>query len=278
MLEVELKRSRIVLTEFAARELADSDFAAIRDCIERKGAIVLRGLIDPDSVAALKNALIRALELDAAAYGPDYLFFGMVHALMARGQEFLDLLANPALLRTCRAVLGHGCIIHAYNSSSMPPSASNYSRSVHVDSPRLVTNYITNMGVTLALDPFTDRSGGMEIVPDSFQVREPLSEERFAAAAIQPELGIGDAIVFNARCWHRGGINRTDRWRHAVTLNLCRAYMRQQFDYPRMLKSEVAGRLSEEVRQFLGYHVRPPVSLQEFLLPPEQRPYRPGQE
>jgi hypothetical protein len=36
--------------------------------------------------------------------------------------------------------------------------------------------------------------------------------------------------------------------------------------------------LDEDRRQFLGYYVREPSSMAEFLLPPEQRLYRPGQE
>ncbi|WP_374373264.1 phytanoyl-CoA dioxygenase family protein [Dongia sp.] len=278
MLKLDNKRAEAGLADFDATSLGKDGFLLARDHIEREGAIVMRNLVTPDIAAALKTALIRALAEDAEAHGTEYRFYGMVHALMSRGQPFLDLLSTPALLRICRTVLGHGCIVHAYNSSSMPPSASNYSRSIHVDCPRLIPGYITNLGVTLALDPFTSQNGGMEIVPDSFQVREQLSEEAFAAKSVRPALNIGDAIIFNARCWHRGGINHTENWRHAVTLNLCRSYMRQQFDYPRMLAPQHVSGLSEDVRQFLGYHVRTPVSMAEFLMPPETRPHRPGQE
>ena len=54
--------------------------------------------------------------------------------------------------------------------------------------------------------------------------------------------------------------------------------MRQQFDYPRMLGEVTLSQLSPELQQFLGYHVRMPTSLAEFLLPPDVRPYRAGQE
>ncbi|HEX7719339.1 MAG TPA: hypothetical protein VF389_06005, partial [Woeseiaceae bacterium] len=82
----------------------------------------------------------------------------------------------------------------------------------------------------------------------------------------------------NSRCWHQSGVNTTDRWRHAVTLNICRPFMRQQFDFPRMLTEEQVADLDKDVKRFLGYHVRMPVSLEEFLAPPDERPYRPGQE
>ena len=44
------------------------------------------------------------------------------------------------------AVLGPGCIVYAYTSSSMPPHRSNYSGRIHVDSPRVIPGYMTNLG------------------------------------------------------------------------------------------------------------------------------------
>ena len=88
----------------------------------------------------------------------------------------------------------------------------------------------------------------------------------------------GDAILFNARCWHRGGNNTTQQWRHGVTMNICRNYMRQQFDYCKMLGDHTLKQLPEDVSKFLGYNVRMPENMEEFLLPPDERKYKPGQE
>jgi ectoine hydroxylase-related dioxygenase (phytanoyl-CoA dioxygenase family) len=266
------------MLEIRAADLAQSSDTEVGDLIRKHGAFVLRGAIDADTVQSLKLALIRALDEDDAFYGRDYKFRGMVHALMSRGPAFLDLLGNPAIRRIAKTVLGHGCIVHAYNSSSMPPGTSNYSRSIHVDCPRLIPDYVTNLGVTIALDPFNPETGGMEIMPQSFELGAAPDELAFQKGAEQPLLGPGDAILFNARCWHRGGMNRTGNWRHAVTMNLCRSYMRQQFDYPRMLDQLHINGLDEDRRQFLGYYVRQPSSMAEFLLPAEQRLYRAGQE
>jgi len=266
------------MLEIRAADLAQSTDAEVGDLIRKGGAFVLREAIAADTVKSLKEALTRALDEDDAAHGREYKFRGMVHALMSRGPAFLDLLGNPAIRRICKTVLGHGCIVHAYNSSSMPPGTTNYSRSIHVDSPRVIPGYVTNMGVTIALDPFNPETGGMEIMPLSFDLGAAPDETAFQNGAEQPLLAAGDAILFNARCWHRGGMNRTQNWRHAVTMNVCRSYMRQQFDYPRMLDQLNINGLDEDRRQFLGYYVRQPSSMAEFLLPAEQRLYRPGQE
>ena len=247
--------------------------------VNAEGFAIARGLLDAGWVARIKAALQAVLAEDEAKFGRDYRYFGMVHALMTRHDAFLDLLGHPGLLEVARAVLGKGFIVYAYNSSSMPPRGTNYSRSIHVDSPRLIPGYVTNLAVTIALDPFTDENGAMEIAASLRDRLEAPSEEEFQKhKRVLNDLKPGDAIFFNARCWHRGGVNKTEGWRHSATMNLCRPYMRQQFDYPAMLGEAKLRGLAPDVAQMVGGFVRMPKSLDEFLLPPESRPYRPGQE
>lgn len=247
--------------------------------IEQKGAVIIKGLISKETALQLKKDLEIGIKDDELKRGRDYVFYGMIHALMTRNQSFLDLLTNPSILQITRGVLGKGAIIHAYNSSSMPPSGSNFSRSIHVDCPRLIPNYITNLGLTIALDTFTLDNGAMEIMPLSFQEANAPTEERFEKESISlVDLEVGDAIFFNARCWHRGGINKTNQWRHAVTLNCCRAFMRQQFDFTAMFSENQSNLFPDDLKQFLGYSVRIPKSMEDFLLPADKRLYKSGQE
>jgi ectoine hydroxylase-related dioxygenase (phytanoyl-CoA dioxygenase family) len=62
-----------------------------------------------------------------------------------------------------------------------------------------------------------------------------------------------------------------------VTMNVCRSYMRQQFYFPRMVDERVTGQLGPVGLRFLGFDVRMPVSLDEYYLPPDERPYKPDQ-
>jgi ectoine hydroxylase-related dioxygenase (phytanoyl-CoA dioxygenase family) len=255
------------------------DCTRISDAVRSEGAAVIGNLVSPRLTAALKQGLQNALAEDESRRGPSYVFRGMVHALMTRGNVFLELLELPAIRRVMQNLLGYGCTIHAYNSSSMPPAGTNFSRSIHVDCPRLIPGYITNVGLTIALDPFTSENGAMEIAADLRHLEAAPSEDVFSDhRTVLDFLQPGDAVIFNARCWHRGGINRTVEWRHAVTMNVARSFMKQQFDFPRMFSAETAATFSDDLKQFLGYFVRSPVSLDEFLLPADQRLYRPGQE
>jgi ectoine hydroxylase-related dioxygenase (phytanoyl-CoA dioxygenase family) len=257
---------------------ADAVAAAAAE-VHENGAVVLRGILPRDLIPRMRDELMRAFDEDAARFGSSHPFPGIIHALMLRGASFLDLLAVDAVRAVSRAILGHGAIVHAFNSSSLPPHATNYAGRIHVDSPRQIPGYATNLGLAFPLDAFTIENGAMEIWPRSFPFASaPTAEEFEANKVVLAGLGPADAICFNSRCWHQSGVNSTAAWRHAVTVNVCRSYMRQQFDFPRMIPVDVGARLPEDVRQFLGYHVRMPASMDEFLAPPDQRPYRPGQE
>lgn len=85
-------------------------------------------------------------------------------------------------------------------------------------------------------------------------------------------------IVFNARLFHRAGINHSADWRHSLTMNLCRPFMKQRMDWVRFIPTEIAEQLNDQARRIIGYDSRIPTSLEEFFLEEGQRLYKPGQE
>ncbi len=246
--------------------------------IASRGYTIVSSVVAQSEVGALKDALATAIAQDLDAWsGRDYVNAHMVMNLMTRGTPFAALLENDAIHALLTPLLGDTCILYAYTSSSMPPGGTNYSRRIHVDCPRVIPGYVTNVGVTLALDDFTDQNGAMCLLPGSFTREVEPSEDEFESRCERAYPRAGDAIVFNARTWHRGGINRTDRYRHAVTMNACRSYMRQQFDYPRLVGPDVTNSLGDLGRRFLGFNVRMPATLDEYYRPPELRLYRTNQ-
>jgi len=224
--------------------------ARAADEVRERGAALLRNILPLSLIDRLRHDLDRAAREDDARFGAKHPFPGMVHALMLRGDSFLELLDVSAVRTVAHALLGHGAIVHAFNSSSLPPHDTNYAGRIHVDSPRHIAGYTTNIGMAFPLDEFTARNGAMEIWPASFRMPSmPASEEFERHKVVLEGLRPGDAVCFNSRCWHQSGVNSTGRWRRAVTINVCRAYMRQQFDFPRMFPADVVARLSDELRQ-----------------------------
>lgn len=251
--------------------LRDEAAAAIAE----DGCLVVRDVLSADFVDRARRELMSAIENDSRKYGErakrDY---AMVMLCALYGGSFVDLFENERLMDPFNAVLGDECIVYAYTSSSMPPNGRNYSVRIHTDSPRIIPGYVTNMGATILLDDFTEQNGATWYLPRSQWQAEAPSDEEFYAKAKRLIAPAGSVLFFNARIWHAGGDNETDRWRHALTINMCRPYMKQRIDIPRALKDMDPGGISDAAKQKLGFFSQPPASLEEYYLPPEQRSFR----
>ena len=247
----------------------------VAGAIAEDGFIVLHDVLPPAFLDRAKRELSSAIEADGRRYGErakrDY---AMVMLCSLYGGAFLDLFDNEKLMEPFNAVLGDECIVYAYTSSSMPPRSRNYSVRVHTDCPRIVPGYVTNMGATILLDDFTAANGATWYMPRSQWRAEAPAEEEFYKSASRLVAPAGSVLFFNARLWHAGGDNQTDQWRHALTINMCRPYMKQRIDIPRAMAGMDLTGVSEQVRQKLGFFSQPPASLDEYYLPAERRSFR----
>jgi len=247
----------------------------IRRRIADDGYIILPDILDPPFIERARRELERAIAADTGRYGPRAeRDFGMVMLCALHGGCFLDLFDNDRLVAPFSAVLGDEWIVYAYTSSSMPPGGGNYSVRIHVDSPRIIPGYVTNMGATILLDDFTEENGATWFLPGSQEQAETPSEEQFYGKGRRVIARAGSVFFFNARLWHAGAGNTTAHWRHALTINACRSYMKQRIDIPRAMNGMDLASVSDRVKQKLGFFAQPPASLEEYYLPPEQRSYR----
>lgn len=245
--------------------------------LDREGYAVVPDVLSADTVARLKADLDVAIEKEVAFHrGTEYLDYGMVLVCCTYARSFVDVLADEKVMAPLCHVLGDGCIVYAYTSSSMPPRKSNYSRRIHVDSPRMIPGYETTMGVVLPLDDFTAENGATWALAGSHRTKEPPTEAHFYANAKRILAPAGSAVYLNPRLWHAGGDNTTDAWRHAITISMCRPYMKQRLDIPKMMAKsgvDLTG-VSERALQKMGFHAQVPESLEEYYQPPEKRKFR----
>lgn len=260
----------------AAAQFPDKDTVA--QAIDEQGFIVVPGVLDPAFVARAKVELMAAIDREADWHGTtSYADYGMVLVCSLYGGLFLELFDNRALMAPFEAVLGPGCIVYAYTSSSMPPRATNYSRRIHRDCPRQIPGYVTNVGATILLDDFTEENGATWYLPRSH--KRPLgdgapSKEEFERGAERLVAPAGSVFFFDALLWHAGGENRTTSWRHALTINMCRPFMKQRLDLPRMMDGMDLSGASEVALQKLGFRAQVPASREEYYAPPSERKYR----
>lgn len=248
--------------------------------IREDGFAVLGPLVNAEMVAVMRSALGRAIDEDLVQWSgnPWYKDHWMVHNLMARAPVFLEFLENALMHAYLSRLLSPSCILYAYTSSSLPPEGSNLSRRIHVDAQAECLDYVTNVGVLVALDDFTDDNGATYYLPGSHRSLDIPDKERFFRDAVRVYPKAGEAVIFNARTFHYGGLNETRRARHAITLNVCRHWMKQRFDYPRMLSAEQIASLGPTGRRFVGMDSRVPVNLEEYYVAPELRLFKSGQD
>lgn len=250
------------------------DAERVRRAIDEDGYLVVEGVLDADYLARVKPELEKAIAREDEYHGtPDHKDHGMVLVCSTHGPVFLEPFDNRKLMAPFEALLGEGCIVYAYTSSSMPPGKTNYSRRVHRDCPRMIPGYVTNMGATILLDDFTLENGATWFLPGSHKRATPPTEEDFTRDAKRLVAKAGSVFFFDALLYHAGGENQSDRWRHALTINMCRSFMKQRLDIPRVMCDVDMTGASRAAKQKLGFFTQVPASYDEYYAPPEKRKY-----
>lgn len=244
--------------------------------IETQGYSIVKNALPAEFIAKAKIELEKAIQKEIEYHGKntDFSDYGMVMLCSLYDKIFCDLFDLPLVSGPLEAVLGKGCIAYAYTSSSMPPNKTNYSRRIHVDCPRIIPNYVTNMGATILLDDFTENNGATWFLPNSQTRTELPTEEEFYEKALRLIEKAGSIWFFNARIWHAGGQNNTNKWRHALTINAVRPYMKQRIDIPRAMEHMDLSNVSEKAKQKLGFYAQVPANYDEYYVPFEQRKFK----
>jgi ectoine hydroxylase-related dioxygenase (phytanoyl-CoA dioxygenase family) len=243
--------------------------------IESQGYAIIPGILPSDIIEPLKIELESAMQAEEDFRQKNRVpsHFGMVLLCSLYGGKLVEVLGLESLMRPFECVLGEGCIIYAYTSSSMPPHGENYAARIHVDSPRLIPGYPTNIGATILLDDFTEENGATWFIPCSHKAAEAPSDEEFYATAMRLIAPAGSVFYFNGRLWHAGSRNETSQWRHALTINMCRPFMKQRIDIPRAMAHMDHLSYSPRIRQKLGFLSQTPANYDEYYAPPAQRKF-----
>ena len=116
----------------------------------------------------------------------------------------------------------------------------------------------------LALTDFSEENGATRYLPKSHTIESQPSEKYFQEASSLLNIDAGTVWFFDARLWHCGGINKTKKWRHALTMNICHPWMKQYIDIPRLLEDEDICKMSSKARQKLGFYSQPPSTYDEY--------------
>jgi ectoine hydroxylase-related dioxygenase (phytanoyl-CoA dioxygenase family) len=248
--------------------------------MESRGYDIFEDFFDDKTCDYLKTALEKTID-EYVPYGDSeqsLLDRYLMHDLLNRDVKFSKTLEDPRIQQIIASILGENWIMYAYTSSSLPPHGNNFGSRIHVDSPRWIPNYPTNLGIIWALDDFTTENGATFVLPGSHNTPRTPSTELFNKNSIRLTCKKGSIIVFNARLWHKAGENKSDNFRHALTMNVCRPYMKQRMDWVRFIPQEITNQLNDQARRIIGFDTRLSSNLEEFFQPQDKRLYKANQE
>lgn len=268
-------------TEPALAQTAADDLAQIRT----RGFVVIPGLLSAEQLASVRETL--RPHLQGRLLGRNN-FEGhrteRVYSLVDRGPIFEDLVESPRVLAICDALLLPNYLLTASQAIQLHPGETP--QPFHTDDafyriPR--PRPAVSVSTLWAIDPFTAENGATELVPGShlwgderlerllegidFTTRrggepvepEPLAVLRESGSRLEPALmPAGSVVVFLGTLLHRGGANRSDAPRLALSNQYCEPWARQQENYLVSIPAERARRMSRRVQELLGYSIHPP--------------------
>ena len=240
-----------------------------RTCFDRDGFLVLRKVLDRGKIDALVTAgdalfASGALEnRDTSSDGWD----GYRNCL-PRDPAFRGLLTNPATFPVVSQLIGPNIHLISSQLIYMASHAPGAKRSIRVPERhgwhrdlygvtqdlgyRGVPRLALKVGFYLTDCP--DPSYGMTLfAPGSHKLQEPLSIPPGAIdppGAAQPKMEAGDAVIFENRLWHAGGLNHSGVTRKVVMLQYAFRWIKAVDYVPQELSAP--DDYSETERQLLG--------------------------
>jgi ectoine hydroxylase-related dioxygenase (phytanoyl-CoA dioxygenase family) len=243
-----------------------------------RGWVVFERAVDTDLVsrmaADLESAwdVCRAIqERNGVATDADR----TVHHLIGIRESFLDYVdETEALDPYFQAYFGGRYILNSFGGAINTKGRTSYAQRVHRDIRSFSGDMPLLLNTLVMLDDFTPENGATYMLSGSHKAAERPSDEDFYARAERAVGPAGSVLVFNSNVWHAGGDNTTERTRRSVTPMYCRPFIKQQFDYPRVLGYDAGPQLTPHTRQVIGFNARVPASLDEWYQPPERRMYR----
>lgn len=207
---------------------------------------------------------------------------GTVHHLIATGDSFfltvLEKVCTTELYSFIRKYFNGNFILNSYGGVINLPSKPSYVSNIHRDIRFFSGKFPLMLNMLIMLDDFSKENGATYLLPDSHKKEDKPNEKEFYKTANRALGSKGDVLLFNSNLWHAAGVNETQEERKAITITLTKPFMKQQMDYCRTLTYPITEKLSNELKQLLGFYSRTPTNLYEWYQKPKNRFYRPNQD
>lgn len=256
--------------------------------LSMQGVVVVQGLLPVGLVEELASevyeAHVRVKERIGERRLKDAGEIGVVRAPLAYSQVFIDVLAHESILEIAEAVVGKFCIAHLQNGfvlpsapQPLPTKSPTFQGRWHQDFPRIVGGTVLSVNSFIPLSRFSTETGATEFLVGTHQREGFRPDGDQEVVSVSAEAEPGDVIFFDSTIWHRAGVNTSKSDRLALNQQYTPPWIKQQLDLCRLMPRTVIAAQPDKLQRVIGFHSRPPASLDEFYVPIEDRTYRGGQ-
>lgn len=229
--------------------------------LETDGYVVLGRAVGPDVLDRIRAELAPYLgDGDLAHHGRnDFEGFSTnrVYALLAKAPSVAELVEHPGVVALLDALLLPSYLLSANLAINLLPGET--AQNLHYDDgfyrlPR--PRPPIGISAIWAIDDFTADNGATQVVPGSHRwgAESPADHDVQLVDIVMPA---GSVVVFMGTLWHRGGSNRSERSRLAISPQYCEPWARQQ-EQMVLAVGKLARRYSDRVKTMLGYGIHPP--------------------
>lgn len=238
----------------------DPEADAHADTIRQEGFVVLRDVLSPAQVAAMRAALSPWLQGRLMGRN-DFEGFRSerVYALLAKDPALALLVEHPRLLAIVDRLLAPHYLLSAFlaiqvHSGETPQGWHFDDGGCRVPRPRPMCG----VSAIWALDEFTPENGATEVIPRSHLWGDDVSRAAESARARSICMSAGSVVVLAGTLHHRGGASRGGSTRLGVTPQYCQPWLRQLENMALAVPPALASCLSVRVQELLGYSIAEP--------------------
>lgn len=223
--------------------------------VRRDGFAIWPGFLDDRQCEATRGVAERLAQGTEANHYPKST---RVWDLYRYGNEFVDMLAEPALIAVLAGLLGENYLLSDYSLNVVQPHQPV--DDWHIDYPYNempvpISGAVLGLQCVLALDHFRASNGATQVVPRSHgRARQPVADQITEQAVF--DAAPGTLLIMAAATWHRSGFNTSATSRSAVLMSFVERWVRPMSDPP---ESGPWGR-DEAMRILLGMQ-RPPETI-----------------
>ena len=244
---------------------------AMERCVEEIRAVgysVVEKLVPESELKKYRSKIDEVYRRQEEELGRDYLAeineLQIARALLAYDGYFLKLVTHEKILAVIKKILGDYFIVNLQNAIINLPNQEHHQSAWHRDLP--YQNFVISSPIALnvfyCIDEFSEETGGTELVPFTHQMNTTPSDEYIDKHKIALHCPAGSVVIFDSMVLHKAGYNSSKNVRRGVNHIFSIPIMKQQYDFPAMLK----GKFSEDpfLNRLLGYDSQVPSSIVEW--------------